>query len=226
MGGRWPYSCCFVGCCFQDLFNTARSILVQFPSSFFSIGFVSVNWVHPYSRIDTIVAWKKLRFILLDRSDFHLINDPLIAVHAYASRILMSFSVDETLLSRYVNLSTDFRELPFSVEMSPFRLKHMHSVFICIHKEANVTCCLLQAMLQEFGLGRCICKKRYVIYIICDCNSFCGVSSASCLFFLVWKPSKYYLDSHAQSYSSKYSYLKLIGLDRNTWYHITPNYSY
>ena len=26
MGGRWPYSCCFVGCCFQDLFNIARSI--------------------------------------------------------------------------------------------------------------------------------------------------------------------------------------------------------
>ena len=21
MGGWWPYSCCFVGCCFQDLFN-------------------------------------------------------------------------------------------------------------------------------------------------------------------------------------------------------------
>ena len=28
MGGWWPYSCCFVGCCLQDLFNTARSILV------------------------------------------------------------------------------------------------------------------------------------------------------------------------------------------------------
>ena len=27
MGGRWPYSCCFVGCCLQDLFNIARSIL-------------------------------------------------------------------------------------------------------------------------------------------------------------------------------------------------------
>ena len=25
---RWPYSCCFVGCCLQDLFNTACSILV------------------------------------------------------------------------------------------------------------------------------------------------------------------------------------------------------
>ena len=28
MGGRWPYSWCFVGCCRQDLFNIARSILV------------------------------------------------------------------------------------------------------------------------------------------------------------------------------------------------------
>ena len=27
-GGQWPYSCCFVGCCLQDLFNIARSILV------------------------------------------------------------------------------------------------------------------------------------------------------------------------------------------------------
>ena len=25
MGGRWPYSCCFVGCCRQDLFNIALS---------------------------------------------------------------------------------------------------------------------------------------------------------------------------------------------------------
>ena len=28
MGGRWPYSWCFVGCCLQDLFNIAHSILV------------------------------------------------------------------------------------------------------------------------------------------------------------------------------------------------------
>ena len=28
MGGRWPYSWCFVGCCLQDLFNIARNILV------------------------------------------------------------------------------------------------------------------------------------------------------------------------------------------------------
>ena len=28
MGGTWPYSWCFVGCCHQDLFNIARNILV------------------------------------------------------------------------------------------------------------------------------------------------------------------------------------------------------
>ena len=28
VGGRWPYSLCFVVCYLQDLFNIARSILV------------------------------------------------------------------------------------------------------------------------------------------------------------------------------------------------------
>ena len=28
MRGRWLYCCCFVGCCLQDLFKIARSILV------------------------------------------------------------------------------------------------------------------------------------------------------------------------------------------------------
>ena len=52
MGGRWPYSCCFVGCCALDLFRIARSILVELPSSFFSIRFVSVHLVPPYSSIN------------------------------------------------------------------------------------------------------------------------------------------------------------------------------
>ena len=58
MSGRWPYRCCFVGCCLWDLFNKARSILVQLPSSLFSIRLVSVHVVHPYSSIDTTAAWK------------------------------------------------------------------------------------------------------------------------------------------------------------------------
>ena len=119
MGGRWPYNCCFVGCCLQDLFNIARSIHASLPSSFFSIRLVSICVVHLYSSIDTTAAWKKLRCILSVRSDFHMTDSLLIAVHAFTSHVLMSVSVDKTLFPRSVNLSTSFRELPFSVEMSP-----------------------------------------------------------------------------------------------------------
>ena len=120
MGGEWPYSCYFVGCCFLDLFSVAPSILVQFASSLLSIRLVSVHEVHPYSRIDTTATWKKFHFILSDRSDFYRNDNLSIAAHTFASLILMLFSVDQTLLLRYLNLSTDFKETQFRVEMSPF----------------------------------------------------------------------------------------------------------
>ena len=50
--------------------------------------------------------------------DFHMFNNLSIAVHAFASCTLISFSVDEMLLPRYVNLPTNFREPPFNVKMS------------------------------------------------------------------------------------------------------------
>ena len=53
IGGRQPYSCYFMGCYFQDLFNIARRILVHCPFSFFSIRLVSIHVMYPYSRIDT-----------------------------------------------------------------------------------------------------------------------------------------------------------------------------
>ena len=56
--------------------------------------------VHPYSSINLTAAWKKLRFILSVRFDFHMIESLSIAVHAFVSRVSMSFSVDETLLPR------------------------------------------------------------------------------------------------------------------------------
>ena len=84
--------------------------------------------MHPYSS----TAWKKLRFILSIRSDFHMIDSLSIAAHAFVSRVSMSASVDETLLPRQVNLSTSFGELPPSVEMSPVGLKHIYSVFCAL----------------------------------------------------------------------------------------------
>ena len=61
---------------------------------------------------------KKLRFILLERFDFHMPDNLSIVGHAFVSRVLITFSVDETLLPRKVNLSTSFRKPPFSEEMS------------------------------------------------------------------------------------------------------------
>ena len=43
MGGKWPYSCCLMECSFKDLFKTALSILVWFPSSFFFFSLQSVS---------------------------------------------------------------------------------------------------------------------------------------------------------------------------------------
>ena len=46
-----------------------------------------------------------------------MIESLSIAVQAFVSRVSMSFSVDETLLPRLVNLSTSFREASSSVVM-------------------------------------------------------------------------------------------------------------
>ena len=55
MGGRWPYSCCFVEGYFQDLFSISHTIFVQFQSSFFSVRLVSIHVVHLYSNNMTAV---------------------------------------------------------------------------------------------------------------------------------------------------------------------------
>ena len=50
---------------------------------------VSDHVVYPYCSIDTAAALKKLRFILFDRSEFHMTDSLEIAVHAFASRVLI-----------------------------------------------------------------------------------------------------------------------------------------
>ena len=63
MGGRWPYSCCFVGCNLHYLFNIACNILVLLPSSFFSKCLVSIYVVHPYSSNNMTTAWKNDNYL-------------------------------------------------------------------------------------------------------------------------------------------------------------------
>ena len=68
--------------------------------TFLSLRLDTVHGVYPYSSIGTTAAWKKSRFILSDKSDFHMTDNLSIAVHAFASHVLISFSVEETLLPR------------------------------------------------------------------------------------------------------------------------------
>ena len=56
-----------------------------------------------------------------------MIDNLWIAVQVFASHMLTSLSVDEILLPRYINLSTNFRGLLLKVKISPC-LKHMKSV--------------------------------------------------------------------------------------------------
>ena len=71
--------------------------LCNYCQDFVSMRLVSIHVVKPYSSMDTTVAWKKLRFILSDRSDFHMTDSLSIADHAFVSRVLMSFSIDKIL---------------------------------------------------------------------------------------------------------------------------------
>ena len=134
MGGRWLYSWGFLGCCLLDLFKIARSILVQLPSSFFSIRLVSVHVVHPYSNIDTTAAWKKLCFILSVRSDFHMTDSLLIAAHTFVFLSMLSILGSIRFRSRalYILAAMDVSVIPPQIlanPRSPFLAKgRMHSV--------------------------------------------------------------------------------------------------
>ena len=76
--------------------------------------------MHSYNSIDTAAVWKESHFILLDRSNFHMIDNLSAVFHGFAWCMLTSILVDEILLLRFVNLSTYFRSLPLRVEMAPF----------------------------------------------------------------------------------------------------------
>ena len=80
--------------------------------------------------MDTGTAWKKSHFILSNWSNFHITDNLSIVFHAFTSHMLTSLSVDEILLPRYENWSTNFRGLPLRVEMAPSCLKYKYSVLV------------------------------------------------------------------------------------------------
>ena len=110
---------------------------------FFTVYFVSVLVVHLFSSIETATVWKKFRLILSKKSDFHKMDNLLIAVNAFDMRILRLLSIDEIWLLRNVNWSTNLRELPLNVEVGPYCLKHINSVLFAFMPPAASSrfCC-------------------------------------------------------------------------------------
>ena len=91
--------------------------------------FDRVRVVYPYSSTDTSTATKNSYFIFSEKSDFHMIDNLSIALQDFALCMLTSFSVDEILLPRYMNCSTNFRGLPLKgIALSC--LKHMDPVLL------------------------------------------------------------------------------------------------
>ena len=128
-GRKRSNSSCFVGCCFWDLLELVRSILIHLAFSLWVL--LASMGCPPCTRIDTATIWKKSRFILSDKPDFDMIHNLSKVVHAFAGGILTAFSVDEILLLGYKNLSINFRSLPLKMNTAFSRLK-LIKYFICV----------------------------------------------------------------------------------------------
>ena len=112
MGGRWRAAAALSGAASRMRSILLAVFLCNCRQDFFSICLVSVHVVHPYNSIRYLEK-TALYFIS------HMTNSLSLAAHVFASHELISVSVDESLLSWLVNLSTSFRELPFRAEMLP-----------------------------------------------------------------------------------------------------------
>ena len=113
----------FLWCCIQDLFKIAHSILVLLHLAFSKL-FVRVQVEQIYKGTDSFTVRIPV-FILSESSDYHVVDNLSIAVHALPMHMLTSLLVDEILSPSYINWSTYFRSLPINVEMARSCLKQV-----------------------------------------------------------------------------------------------------
>ena len=131
MDVKWLFICFLVRCCFQDFSLN----IMQHPCAIFIEIFSTITSLNTWWCIhSTILTWLQLGrnqvLFLSETSDFHKIENILIAAHTFYMRLLTSFSVDEILLPKKVKWSTNVRGLPFNLTLGQFCLKCInHNVF-------------------------------------------------------------------------------------------------
>ena len=111
----------------SGIFVSSKHLLSSRASlSRIDVNFLNQNPCMP-SWPGTATTWKRSHYILSERSDFYMIYNLSIASHAFARRMLTSLSVDEILLLRHVNWSTNSKGA-LEVKIAPSGSKHMDSV--------------------------------------------------------------------------------------------------
>ena len=87
----------------------------------------------------------RILVLFYQRSNFHMVHNLSIAVYDLPMCILTSLSVDEILLLKYMNCSTNFRGFLFNEVIVLFWLNTWTQFYLSLHKD-DTFCCLLQAM--------------------------------------------------------------------------------
>ena len=112
--------------------------------------FFRVHVRHPYSSIDATATWKKLRFILSVRSDFHIIDSLLIGVHAEIDSSKIMYSSEP----KYFNILayTSVRNVYHVAEIVEERKKTSSGVDIYV-LDSSLTLCIVSLR---------VCFERFV----------------------------------------------------------------
>ena len=91
----------------------------------------SLKVVQLYNSIDMATASKNSYFISSERLNFFKVDNLWIVIYAFSMHMLISLSIDEISLPRYMKWSSNFRGLSFNVEMVLSCLKLMH-IHLCV----------------------------------------------------------------------------------------------
>ena len=134
----------------------------------------SIHAVLRYSNTDIVKARKKSCFISLNRSDFHVIDNLFIAVKASTWCMLTSLSVDEMLLSRYVNWFTNIRGLPLRVEIAPPCTKLMKSVLLAFTWRLIPPAACSRQCRRDLAWAGVFARNAKLLF--CFCHSFRMIS--------------------------------------------------
>ena len=141
IGGKWSHSCFLLGassgiCSRQQAASLCSSHLA------FSLRVTLTSKWCSHTVALTRLQLGRIFGLSYQRDQIFIWFDNLsIADHAFPMGILTALSVDKILLPRYVNESTNFKALSFSVNLSPSCLKNMDSV-LSVHIKANNSLCL------------------------------------------------------------------------------------